>query len=54
MNPELLFQLLDYLEVRNVDRIDLLTNGSLFNDDIIDSLKRYLRNFNAYNCLLKD
>jgi radical SAM protein with 4Fe4S-binding SPASM domain len=41
MNPELLFQLLDYLETKNVNRIDLLTNGTLLTDDIIDKLKRY-------------
>ncbi len=41
MNPELLFQLLDYLETRNVDRVDLLTNGTLLSDNIIYNLKRY-------------
>ena len=41
MNPEFLFQLLDYLENRNVDRIDLLTNGTLLTDNIIDKLKQY-------------
>jgi AdoMet-dependent heme synthase len=41
INTELLFQLLDYLETRNIDRIDLLTNGTFLTDDIIDKLKRY-------------
>jgi len=41
MNSEVLFQLLDYFENRNVDRIDLLTNGTLLTDSIIDKLKHY-------------
>lgn len=41
MNSEILFQLLDNLENRNVDRIDLLTNGTLLTDNIIDKLKQY-------------
>ncbi|HUX56641.1 MAG TPA: radical SAM protein [Bacteroidales bacterium] len=47
MNPEILFQLLDNLENRNVDKIDLLTNGTLLTDNIILKLKEYkkLRRF---------
>ena len=41
MNSNNLFQLLDYLENRNIDRIDLLTNGTLLTDQIIDKLKKY-------------
>ncbi|MGA2408526.1 MAG: radical SAM protein [Bacteroidales bacterium] len=41
MNSEILFQLLDHLETRNIDRIDLLTNGTLLTDNIIDKLKQY-------------
>jgi radical SAM protein with 4Fe4S-binding SPASM domain len=36
-----LFQILDVLENRNVDRIDILTNGTLLTDEIIHKLKRY-------------
>ncbi|MCJ7446543.1 MAG: radical SAM protein [Bacteroidales bacterium] len=41
MNSEILFQLLDHLETRNIDRIDLLTNGTLLTDNIIHRLKEY-------------
>jgi AdoMet-dependent heme synthase len=41
MNPDLLFQLLDYLETRNTYRIDLLTNGTLLTDSVIYKLKGY-------------
>jgi AdoMet-dependent heme synthase len=41
MNSEILFQLLDHLENRNIDRIDLLTNGTLLTDKIILKLKGY-------------
>ena len=41
MNSDILFKLLDYLETRNIDRIDLLTNGTLLTDNIIKKLKGY-------------
>jgi AdoMet-dependent heme synthase len=41
MNSEILFKLLDQLETRDIDRIDLLTNGTLLNNEIIDRLKGY-------------
>jgi MoaA/NifB/PqqE/SkfB family radical SAM enzyme len=41
MNSENLFGLLDHLETRDIDRIDLLTNGTLLTDNIIDKLKVY-------------
>jgi radical SAM protein with 4Fe4S-binding SPASM domain len=47
MNSEILFKLLDHLETRNINSIDLLTNGTLLNDNIIHKLKKYkkLRRF---------
>jgi radical SAM protein with 4Fe4S-binding SPASM domain len=44
---EVLYKLLDHLETRNITSIDLLTNGTLLNDSIINRLKEYkkLRRF---------
>ncbi len=41
MRNKELFQIMDLLENRNVDRVDILTNGTLLNDEIIDRLKQY-------------
>lgn len=41
VNTEILFQLLDYLENRRIDKIDILTNGTLLTDGIIERLKKY-------------
>jgi len=43
VHPEIFFRLLDYLETKNIDRIDLLTNGTLLTDKIIDRLKKYTK-----------
>jgi AdoMet-dependent heme synthase len=43
MNTEILFKLLDHLETKNINSIDLLTNGTLLNDNIIHKLKKYKR-----------
>ena len=40
-NSDKIFSLLELLENRNIDRIDILTNGLLINDNIIEKLKRY-------------